>query len=258
MKSILFITLFSAITNVADFQKAINCPTICNNTLEPINEKNSLKFFLQSLVKAPFERVPYGNKNILKKFPPQWNLSGNKNTIQNKATQTIENNYNRIDSTFYAEMENRNKLVLEVNYKIAQKLFSSSFIRYDDSLKLHKKIRVKAVAFQFNNLFKTYSLIVNGKRRCYNCEYPIHQTENILINIDKQNNVIDKLIVSSVIGSDLGSSSKFFYIDENKIIHTKEFINDELTAGFKKYKQYKVTQDGHFVENAKNENTFVQ
>ncbi len=251
MKSILFIALFSGVINFADFKKSVISQSVCNVKPKAINEKDPLKSFIQSLAKAPMIDIPHGNKNLLKIFSAEWNLAGNKNIPQNKVTRTLESNYNSLDSTFFADIENRNQLIIQANYAVAQKLFSSNFIRYDDSLKLNKKISIKATAFQFGNLFKTYSLIVRGNRRCNDCEYPIHQAENILINIDKQNIVIDKLIVSSVIGSDLGSTCKFFFIDKDKVIHIKDFANDELTAGFKKYKQYKVSPNGHFIENTK-------
>jgi hypothetical protein len=248
MKNIVFITLFSGFINVANFRKSESCQYFYGIKEKIINENDSLKFFIQLLAKAPLINTPYGNKNILKKFPNKWNLPNDKNTFQNNATQIVQHNYISLDSTFYADVEKENQLIVEANYKIAQKLFSSNFIRFDNFLKLNKKIKVKVTQLQLGNAFKTYSLIVSGNRICNNCEYPIKQTENVLINIDKQNNVIDKLIVSSIVGSDLGSSSKFFFIDAYKMIHVKDFLNDELSVGFKKYIKYTAKPDGHFVK----------
>jgi hypothetical protein len=252
IKSILFIALFSGLVHTANFQKLVCTQSLCVGDKQVIKEKDPFKIFLQSLAKAPLINIPYGNKSILKKFPTQWSLPNNKNTSQNKIMQALQSNYNSLDSAFYGDVENRKQLKIEANYIVAQKLFSSSFIRFDDSLKINKKAFVKVVALSLNNTFKTYSLIIGGNRTCSNCEYPTHQTEIVLVNIDKQNNVIDKLMIGSIVGNDLGSTSKFFFIDENKIIHIKDFLNDELTVNFKKYKQYKIMPDGHFLENIKN------
>jgi hypothetical protein len=139
-------------------------------------------------------------------------------------------------------------VVTKADRYIAEKFVSADFIHFDDTIKINKKIPVRAVQLQLSNTFKTYSLIVSGTRACTNCEFITRQTENILINTDKQNRIIDKLLLSSVTGNDLGSYSKFFFIDKSKIIHLKEFSNDELTSGFVKYSRYKVMADGHFVK----------
>jgi hypothetical protein len=251
IKSILFIALFSGIINASNVKKSVNRQSICDAKYDRVNDKDPLKNFIQSLAKAPLINIPYGNKSVLKKFSTKWNLPDNKNTAQNKTIQNLNNDYNSLDSFFYADIENRNQIIVKANHITAQQIFTYNFVSNDDSLKINKKASVKVAALSLTNIFKTYSLIISGNKTCNNCEYPIKQIENVLINVDKKNNIIDKLIISSFVGSDLGSNGKFFYIDENKIIHIKEFVNDELTAGFKKYKQYKVMADGHFVENIK-------
>jgi hypothetical protein len=251
MKSILLIALFSGLVHAANFQKPVCSQSLCVGEKQVAKEKDPVKSFIQSLAKAPLMSIPYGNKKILKRFPAKWSLPDNKNISQSVVTQSFQNNYSNLDSAFYADVENRKQLKLEANYTVAQKMFSSNFIRFDDSLKINKKVFVKVAALSLGSTFKTYSLIISGNSVCNHCEYPTHQTENVLVNIDKQNNVIDKLMIGSIVGNDLGSKSKFFFIDDNKIIHIKDFTNDELTAGFKKYKQYKIMPDGHFVENIK-------
>jgi hypothetical protein len=249
IKTVLYIILFSGFANVASFIKLDKYATSTNEKLA--HQNDPLKIFIQSLAKSPNIKIPYGSKYVLNKFSGQWNMPSYKNTSQDKATQNFQKNYNCLDSFFYADMEKRNQLNVEVKNTVVQKIASANFVKLDEGLQKNKKIMAKVSSLTFSNSFKSYSIIVSGKQLCNTCEFPNSQTENILINVDAQNNIIDKLVLSSMVGSDLGGSSKFFYIDAKKIIHIKEFYSDELTAGFKKYKKYKVMPDGHFIENTK-------
>jgi hypothetical protein len=249
IKILLHIILFSGFANVASFIKLDRYATSSNEKFASQNDP--LKIFIQSLTKSPRIKIPYGSKNVLDKFSAEWNMPSYKNNSQDKATKGLQNNYNILDSFFYADMDKRNQLNIEAKNTVVQKIASANFVKLDEGLQKNKKIMAKVSSLVFSNSFKTYSIIVSGKQRCNSCEFPNTQTENILINVDAENNIIDKLILSSKVGSDLGGNSKFFYIDANKIIHIKEFYCDELTAGFKIYKKYKVMPDGHFIENAK-------
>lgn len=252
IKSILFIAIFSGVIDTTFLKKTVNNQSIYNSKNDLTPQKDPLKIFIQLLTKAPSINIPYGNKNVLKNFSSQWNFPDNKGTLQNKTTQNLNSNYNSLDSFFYADMEKRNQLNIEAKNTVVQKIASANFVKLDEGLQKNKKIITKVSSLTFSNSFKTYSIIISGKQKCNKCEFPNTQIENILINVDAQGNIIDKLELSSLVGSDLGSSSKFFYIDSYKIIHIKQFHSDELTAGFKKYKKYKVMPDGHFTENTKN------
>ncbi len=249
IKTALYIILFSVFANVASFIKLDRHAKTGNEKLT--NQNDPLKIFIQSLTKSPNIKIPYGSKSVLNKFSAEWEMPSYKNTSKDKAIQNLQSNYDCLDSFFYADKEKRNQINVEVKNTVAPKIASANFVKSDEGLHKYKKIIAKVSSLTFSNSFKTYSIIISGKQKCNNCEFPNSQTENVLINVDAQNNIIDKLVVSYIVGSDLGGSSKFFYIDANKIIHIKEFYSDELTAGFKKYKKYKVTPDGHFIENTK-------
>jgi hypothetical protein len=249
IKTVLYIIIFSGFANANNFIKSEKHVTSSNEKL--VHQNDPLKIFIQSLAKSPLIKIPYGSKNVLYKFSPEWDMPDNKNISQDNTTQSLQSNYNSLDSFFYADIEKRSQLNVEAKSIVVQRIASTNFVKLDEDLQKNKKIMAKVSSLVFSNSFKTYSIIVSGKQRCNTCEFPNTQTENILINVDTENNIIDKLVLSSIVGSDLGGSSKFFYIDANKIIHIKEFYSDELTAGFKKYKKYKVMPDGHFIENTK-------
>jgi hypothetical protein len=230
MKKIFYIIIFSALI----FCNKINSQTT-NEVIKSIQSSSTIK-------------LPYGDENMLHKFPKKW--ENFMHTKQNKIKQKVDYDslFNKLGAFIYQDLENKNRTVLKTQYP-ANNVFLDSQFKISDAVKSHnKEMELRFMKIITKAKFSIYSIIYDGDIDCSNCEYPEHQTQNIVVSIGNGNNVIDKLLISYNNGSDLGQISAFFLIDKNQLIHIKKFESDELVTRFIAYKKYKISSRGKFIK----------
>jgi hypothetical protein len=203
---------------------------------QSINETNEI---IELINKNPQIKLPYGEKYLFTKFPKSWKKLEHKNTYDSL--------YNKFHYNAYQDIEDKNRKTFSVKYYENIPFLDPSFFISDSVKKFNKKIEFKNLKIISNEKYSIFSIIYQGDIDCDDCEYIVHQTQNILISIGNNNIVIDKLIISEIIGNDLGLSSSFFLIDKNKIIHIKYFESDELDVDFVKYEKFQINKNGKFI-----------
>jgi len=182
-------------------------------------------------------RLPYGDKDVLHEFPADWSKE---NSLQDSL-------YNKLSLFLFQDRDNPARSIFKVDYSEAKTFIAKEFVPSGDMKNKKSKIELKsAQVFDVKN-FKIVSVLYGGKIDCKTCEYPESQTQNVLLSI-KDGKVIDKLPISYLNGSDLGQSSRYFYIDSDKTIHLKDFKSDESGVTFAQYLKYKITPDGKFAK----------
>jgi hypothetical protein len=234
MKKILHIIILIALF----FSSKIYCQTT-NEIIKSIQSSATIEF-------------PYGDENVLHKFPKKWNnFALNK---QNKIKQKVDYDsiFNRLSAFMYQDLENKNRTMLKTYYP-ANSVFFSSHFKFSNAVKNHnKEIEFRFIKIITKAKFGVYSILFEGDVDCNNCEYLEHQTQNLLVSIGNDNKIIDKLLISYINGSDLGQNSCFFVIDKNQKIHIKKFQSDELGVHFTGYEKFKISTSGKFIKYKEN------
>jgi len=181
--------------------------------------------------------LPYGDKDVLHEFPADWSKD---NSLQDSL-------YNKLSLFLFQDRDNPARSTFKVDYPEAKTFIAKEFVPSGDMKNKKSKIELKSAQVFDGKNFKIVSVLYEGKIDCKTCEYPESQTQNVLLSI-KDGKVIDKLPISYLNGSDLGQSSRYFYIDSDKIIHLKDFKSDESGVTFAQYLKYKITPDGKFAK----------
>lgn len=181
--------------------------------------------------------LPYGDKDVLHEFPADWSKD---NSLQDSL-------YNKLSLFLFQDRDNPARNTFKVDYPEAKTFIAKEFVPSGDMKNKKSKIELKSAQVFDGKNFKVVSVLYEGKIDCKTCEYPESQTQNVLLSI-KEGKVIDKLTISYLNGSDLGQSSRYFYIDSYKIIHLKDFKSDESGVTFTQYLKYKITPDGKFAK----------
>lgn len=176
--------------------------------------------------------LPYGEKDLLYSFPKDWN-SG-------KSVQ--DSLYNKLHFFVFSDEENTIRKKNKKKFLEAKLFFDKDFVVNNEKEAIEFKT---AIVFTSEN-FKVMSMVYEGKINCNNCEYPESQNQNMLVSIS-DGKIIDKLLISSIVGSDLGENTRFFYIDSNKTIHLKDFKSDEEGVTFIQYLKYEINSKGKFI-----------
>lgn len=176
--------------------------------------------------------LPYGEKDLLYSFPKDWN-SGK--SIQDSL-------YNKLHFFVFSDEENTIRKKNKKSFLEAKLFFDKDFVVNNEKEIIEFKT---AIVFTSQD-FKVMSMVYEGKINCNNCEYPESQHQNMLVSIS-DGKIIDKLLISSIVGSDLGENSRFFYIDSNKTIHLKDFKSDEEGVTFIQYLKYEINSKGKFI-----------
>jgi len=191
---------------------------------------------LQAISESPKVNLPYGDKEVLYNFPKEW-------TVENTAPDA---EYNRLGQ-LYEDLENQNRKAIAAYYPEIKFLLADEFIPSEAVKHKKEKFKIKsAKILEFKDV-AVYSMVYEGKSDCQNCEYPDSQIQNILVSI-KQGKMISKLPISYVNGNDLSRSTRFFYIDQNSMIHIKDFKSDEEGVAFISYSNYKMNSEGQFIK----------
>lgn len=181
--------------------------------------------------------LPYGDKDVLHEFPADWSKE---NSLQDSL-------YNKLSLFLFQDRDNPARSTFKVDYPEAKTFIAKEFVPSGDMKNKKSKIELKSAQVFDGKNFKVVSVLYEGKIDCKTCEYPENQTQNVLLSI-KDGKVIDKLPISYLNGSDLGQSSRYFYIDSDKTIHLKDFKSDESGVTFAQYLKYKITPDGKFAK----------
>ncbi len=215
--------------------------------LSPIKMDNSLQEIIQQTNKNTCVTLPYGNKNLLQQYEGTWQFYNTSKTQNgNEKSVKFDSLIGRLDGNFYTDIDNKVRVTGNVSYANNIFLFVPQF-RVSDSIKRNdKKVEVKCIKLFSEKAFTTYSITFSGNEDCKNCEFVVKQHQNILINVDKENRVVDKLLIGNIEGNDLGRYRLYFYVDDKKIIHLKDFSSDELEDRHLSYEQYQILPNGIF------------
>ena len=220
----------------------------------PIKMDNSLQKIIFNANKNAPLNLPYGDKNIFFTYLPTWKnyyISKKENSKDTTKNFLLDSLVSLLDQFFYADVNNENRIEDSITYLKNQFLFIPNFKPTASKKNYDKNIAIKCIKILSEKSYTLYSIIFSGNQYCNNCEFVVKQTQNVLISINNKNKVIDKLLIGNIEGNDLGRYRMYFYIDEKKIIHLKDFSSDELEDGILQYKKYKILPNGHFIETTK-------
>ena len=154
-------------------------------------------------------RVLYPEKHYNSK------LSTHKNTYEEKDIRIkyYDNLYHVFDNVF----QNENYLSPFARFRISNNVTLVLFAKENDSLKK------------------------------YRIEYPYYGYGRMDAVILQYGRVQDTLNLYYDVSFSYGGYNKFFYIDENAIIHIKYFMGDEIYTHFTRYLKYKISPQGNFI-----------
>jgi hypothetical protein len=219
----------------------------CQLVATPIKIEDGLQRIMSQANKKTALSLPYGDNNLLQQYDNAWKFyNTSKPQNDNSAMLRFDSLIGELDRFFYNDIDFRTRAIGKVSYSNNMFLFAPHF-KVRDSVKMHlKKIEIKCAKLFEEKTFTTYSITFSGNIDCNNCEFVVKQTQNILININKDNKILDKLLIGNIEGNDLGRYRLYFYIDTQKIIHLKDFSSDELEDGFLNYEQYQILPNGSF------------
>lgn len=176
--------------------------------------------------------LPYGDKDLFYSFSKDW-------TSGAKEQDSI---YNKLQFFIFDDENSSSRTSIELSYVDAKLYLDKNFVVSSKK----ENIEFKTSKLFFSNDFEVLSIIYKGKIDCGNCEFPESQIQNVLVSMSN-NKIIDKLLISSVVGNDLGQNTRYFYIDSEKIIHLKHFNSDEEGKTFLRYSKYKLAKNGKFI-----------
>jgi hypothetical protein len=200
-----------------------------------MSQINSLKLISESSQ----INLPYGDKNVLHKFPADWTHS------KEKAAE--DSLYNNLSFYLFQDIENPLRTKIRVDYSEVKSLLEKEFIPSEAVKNNSENLEIRSIKIFNSKDFEAYSITYQGKIDCKLCEFPESQSQNILVTI-KNGKIIEKLPISYFNGSDLSQSTRYFYIDQNSIIHIKDFKSDEEGVTFSKYLKYKISSQGKFIK----------
>lgn len=176
--------------------------------------------------------LPYGDKDLFYSFSKDW-------TSETKEQDSI---YNKLQFFIFDDENSSSRTSIKLSYVDAKSYLDKNFVVSNK----RENIEFKTSKLFFSNDFEVFSLMYKGKIECGNCEFPENQIQNVLVSMSN-NKIIDKLLISSVVGNDLGQNTRYFYIDSEKIIHLKDFNSDEEGKTFLRYSKYKLAKNGKFI-----------
>ena len=176
--------------------------------------------------------LPYGDKDLFYSFPKDW-------TSGKKEQDSI---YNKLQFFVFEDENLSHRESINVSYLDAKSYLDKNYVVSNKKENIEFKI---SKLFKENN-FEVLSIIYKGKIDCGNCEFPESQIQNMLVS-SSNNKIIDKLLISSVVGNDLGQNTRYFYIDSEKKIHLKDFSTDEEGKTFIRYSKYTINKNGKFI-----------
>jgi hypothetical protein len=205
----------------------------------PIQMDKGLQKVIGELSKKRTMILPYGDKNLFQQYDDNWKFYNTKNT-------QFDSLVGQLDNFFRSDFENKGRARTTVSYVNNSVLFLPHFLIPTLTSKKKKNIEIGCSKLISEKDFSIYSIVFSGMVDCANCEYTVKRTQNILISVNRDNKIVDKLLIGSVEGNDLGLYRLYFYIDPNKIIHLKDFSSDELEDGFLNYEQYQILPNGSF------------
>ncbi len=220
---------------------------LCQLLSAPIKMDNGLQKIIEQANKNSLINLPYGDKNLLQQYNNTWKIYNTKN-IQDSNIKILQFDslVGQLDIFFYNDFEDKARVRKTVSYTTNSVLFIPHF-----AMPAAKSIKAKNIEIRCSKLFSgrdfsTYSIVFSGADDCANCEYIVKRTQNILISVNRDNKIVDKLLIGNIEGNDLGLYRLHFYIDRNKIIHLKDFSSDELEDGFLNYELYQILPNGSF------------
>jgi hypothetical protein len=208
-------------------------------------KKESIQPFFSFFQHAPEQVIPYGSSAILFDFPKNWLLPDLRKKKFDKNNDSLNTKYNFCDSIWYANLKNGNHVPMVAKFINAKAFIDPSFQVPSSWHKASTKFKISKISLDAN--VASFLIGYEAYADCKRCEYPVHQYGQMLVSVNAQNQIIDKLYIVAERMSDLGGWKQFCFIDENKVIHLKEFASDELEIGLNRYEQYKMLQNGMFV-----------
>ena len=224
--------------------------TLCQLQTTPIKIDKSLQKILDQACKNTSLKLPYGDENFFYNFPAAWQnyYTGKKNNTDTTKNFLLDSLVGRLDNFFYADVTNSSRTAGTVLYENNKLLFTPHFKPTESKKKYQKNIQVKCITLFKEKAFTVYSLVFSGDEYCNKCEFIVKQTQHVLVCLNNQNKITDKLLIGNIKGNDLGRYRLYFYIDSKKTIHLKEFSSDELEDGFLKYRKYTISPLGYFIK----------
>jgi hypothetical protein len=211
-----------------------------------IDTVDAMSTLIKQLKVVPLINLPYGTKEVLKKFPKEWNtLDTYHNTkVTNTGNTKKLEAYRSKMQQFITNDIAVHKKQISITHNTLRTLFSNEQASIDSIREAIINISVAKLNVQKS--YKVYSMQYKAQLHCGLCEYPESILQHYLVTIDEASNIIDKLLISSSKGSDIGHYNKHFYINKTGVIYVKDFYFGELANNFNRSYHYTIDAKGKF------------
>ncbi len=209
---------------------ALSLTGLGNNVIGQIK----LKQLALDVKGSSYPKLPYGCPGVLNNFSA--------NTVV--TTGSRQDSLYQLMNTQADQIFDNDKLKkVKLDKKTLLQLFGSKH-----GLAAAKQTTTQALRLVNSRPFQVISVVSKKSNICSSCEYPMHDYRNLLVTVDSSGNLIDKLEIGMLYGSDLGQENKYYYMDKNEILHIKQFKSDEEGWQLAAYKKYKISSMGKFVK----------
>jgi len=212
------------------------CGRAANNFSDTIVTENIVAYMADTI---PAVSLPFGDKRFFYNFPPSWEYGVGEESINSKMLDSLSCFYSPIDKfngiefdfpeSFFTRYDNtslfhvftKDSLLIKESYRMCQKIEMASFTL----VLLHKRDELKG-AIQENG-------------------YAYSRIDALLLDLN--GNFTDGLNIQYSATSSYSYSIRHFFIDEEGIIHLKDFFIDELRTSFFRHEKYQISPQGKFI-----------
>ncbi len=198
--------------------------------------------------------LPLGSVHINYHFKKKWK---NGDTLNNRSSTSIDDkiifkliNYN--DSLYKSLTFNKNKTkIIPVNYFESQKIL---FNKKDKILNKDENFYIDSLSYYCGTLFKdmNYHIELYKDKASYNSKIggDLCVTNYFsLVCFNRQNEITDSLTILLNTNCITGPTERYFYIDKQLNIITKDFdFNEDGFIYYLENKKYKYDHNGKFLE----------
>ncbi len=238
---ILLISIGCKNKDLTKLQKEISQKT--SNNSEQILLRNSQDTLYKSIQEV---NLPFGDKNILINFPKKWNYPSIYEVEDRKKGKyeiNLESVSKRFDSIMYNTSPEINKDSTNCFIEKTDKYFNyyDDYVNYIIKQKGSNSINIPV--FKITDIGKGVSALIVSQ---FNPLTPDYQ--NLLTYHSTNGEIIDGLNIGySKNVFEFSHSGKYYFIDQEKIIHLKSFLVLEDETILKYYEKFKILDSGNIV-----------
>jgi hypothetical protein len=222
----------------------ISCKNQNTISESQISENKEIKNNFEFSGSARELNLPFGKREFIEyNFPKDWKF----NVYEDNKENPYSTKLNEI-SIFYSNIMEDS--IGKINY-----LPESHFLKNQNEVMYHnfEKSINEGYYHEFGRLkYQSINLIIFNK--------PFHEVKEIkkemgyfygridLASVNNKGDIIDGINISYSVNYGFSAFERIFLIDENLIIHLKDFSIGETEASYDKYLKYKIDNEGKFIK----------